>query len=241
MKQRISVKNIQSASETSSRQSESVHIQLLTADSLEWLKQKRDQSITNILSGIPDMEEIGETDISSYTRWVERVVKLLFQKTQPKGYVILIQTDRKIAGQWLDKSTVINNVASRSRWRLLWHKIVLNRPVGSANLHRPTYSHMLCYSQLSKPGNAIPDVIYAGDRWYKNGTPVEAVKLAISFLLEKENQWSNEGSDSFDIVDPFVGQGTILYYAREAGLSALGIDIDPDQILETRRNLLEKS
>lgn len=202
---------------------------LICQDSLLWLKRQKNHSINNILSGIPDMDELDINDIQLYKNWIEMTVDLLFQKTSEVGYIILIQTDRKVGGQWIDKSTIINNIAQKNQSRLLWHKIVLNRPVGSANLHRPTYSHMLCYSRFSKPGNGLPDVIESGGRLYKNGTPINAVKMSIDYLLSKRSEW-NRNNDNYDIVDPFVGQGTVVYYAIKNGLSALGIDIDPEQI-----------
>jgi len=217
---------------------ESLRYEVLTADSLLWLSAQPDGSVSNVVSGLPDIEELGMTDMDEYVEWFNAALSLLFSKTGPHGYIILIQTDRKRDGRWLDKSTMVNNSADEHGWNLLWHKIILTRPVESANLHRPTYSHFLCYSQLSKPGNGLPDVIEGGSRWYKNGTPVNAARFAVDFLLEKRGEWEGKGwqspSSTWDIVDPFVGQGTVMYYGVMAGLSVLGIDIDPDQTRATR-------
>ena len=129
-----------------------------------------DQSINNIVSGIPDLDETQFESLDEYNKWFSSIVELLLVKTNPYGYVILCQTDRKINGCWYDKSTIINMIAMKMGWKLLWHKIVLNRPVGSANLHRPTYSHLVCYSKYGRPGNGLPDVIDYGKRWYSNAS-----------------------------------------------------------------------
>ena len=82
-----------------------------------------------------------------------------YQKLDPAGYAIFIQTDRKFEGEWIDKSFILSNIAFKHGFKLVWHKIVLHREVGRIDLHRPCYAHMLCYTRTGKPGAAFNDVI----------------------------------------------------------------------------------
>lgn len=210
---------------------------LINADSLKWLQDIDDYYINNIVSGIPDLDETSFKSLNEYDKWFSNIVKLLFAKTNPYGYIILCQTDRKINGCWYDKSSVIHMIANEMNWKLMWHKIVLNRPVGSANLHRPTYSHLVCFSKYGRPGNGLPDVIEYGERWYSNATPTNVAKIAMKFLGNKIADSNKFNKKSYDIIDPFVGHGTIPYYAIINNMTVLGIDIDQNQLDITNKNL----
>jgi len=230
--------------------------QFVIADSLKFLKKFDDHSLPVVVTGLHDIEELGLKDIEEYLDWFGRAAYLIFRKTRKDGYIIFIQTDRKIGGQWIDKSYHLTDCAIHCNWHLMWHKICLNRPVGSANLHRPTYSHILCYSAEGRPGNGLPDVVEAKsvDRLYDNATPMVALELVMEFLRRAKlprpvalrySSNSGRGGDSgitnkgfgsekigYQIIDPFVGQGSVVYSAVINGFSALGIDIDEDQILK---------
>lgn len=219
--------------------------QIICQDTQIWLKQQPKESIGNIVTGICDLDEIINLNnnninnnknnkntkygaknnqpftIDRYKTFFSDIAEKLMAVTKPDGYCIFIQTDRKYEGQWIDKSYLLNKSAEKQGLRLLWHKIVLLREVGRTDLHRPTYSHMMCFSKKAKPGATFPDVIDVSKRLYKNGTPSLAAETAIKFI--------NQYSPHKIVVDPFVGQGTIPAYANAYGLDAIGIDIDPEQ------------
>lgn len=195
---------------------------LIVADSLKWLQKQPDHSVPNFVSGICDMDETNMT-MEQYLQFFAKIVELMMKKVDPNGYVILIQTDRKWNRQWISKSAMITNIALHNGLKQIWHKIVLHRGVDRTDLHRPTYAHMLCYSYNGSTGAAFPDVLSAGKKLYKNGTPINAAQAALEFI--KKNTKSN-----LVVVDPFVGQGTIPVLANKIGLDAVGIDIDPKQI-----------
>lgn len=211
---------------------------LIIADSIKYLGGLRDHTIPCVVTGLPDIEELKLKSVDQYLQWFQSAAKLIFQKTSIDGYVFFIQTDRKIEGAWIDKSYYLTKVADNNGWRLMWHKLCLNRPVGSANLHRPTYSHILCYSINGRPGNGLPDVVEAEktDRIYENSTPLVALDLVMKFLDEKRNKLPK--SFDYQIVDPFVGRGSVIYMSLEYGFRSLGIDIDKQQI-EYAQTLLE--
>ena len=63
-----------------------------------------------------------------------------------------------------------------------------------------------------------------------------ALELVMKFLKSK---MPKAGSNSFpyQVVDPFVGMGSVVYVSHLAGFSALGIDIDPKQISSAKELL----
>lgn len=214
--------------------------ELVNADSLEYLKTLPDASINNIVTNLPDLSETDLEGISKYCIWMREVLDLMFQKTKPTGYIIVFQIDRKKGRKWLDKSVIISNAAHKNRWNCLWHKIVLLDNV--PDVSHPGYGHLLCYSKEPKIGyDVLPDVIEGGATLYKYGTPVSAVLLSTSFLRNRPSELDTSSSDdlcgtstdlskNWDIMDPFVGRGTIMYILALTGFSVLGVDIDPRQI-----------
>lgn len=195
--------------------------EIINADAVKWLSEQPDKSLDNIVTGICDMNEMGlKDDIDKYLRFFRSTTALILQKV--KGYAIFIQTDRKYNKSWIDKSYHLTDVALGMNYKMLWHKIVLRRNVDATDLHRPTYSHMLCFSINGNPGAATPDVIPVSKSLYENGTPFEAAKRAIEFIKVNNKKGTT-------IIDPFVGKGTIIAMANAFGLDAIGIDIDPKQ------------
>lgn len=194
---------------------------IIVADSLQWLKKLHDKSIPNILTGICDLDET-DMEMTGYLDFFNRVVQLIFNKVDPDGYVVFIQTDRKYQRQWIDKSFIISDIANRNGFKMAWHKIILHREVGRTDLHRPTYAHMLCYTVNGTTGSAFPDVLPVSSKLYKNGTPILAARSALEFI----KQYNKVSSL---VLDPFVGQGTVPAIANALGMDSIGIDIDPEQ------------
>jgi DNA modification methylase len=193
---------------------------IIVADSLKWLKQQTE--IPNVVTGICDLDETN-MEFKEYIVFFNKISKLIFEKLEKTaGYAIFTQTDRKINREWIDKSYLLTKCAYECGLKLVWHKIILNRKVGATDLFRPTYSHILCYTYKGTSGAATPDVIDVSTRSYKNATPIKAAEICIEFI--KKNNKLNT-----DIIDPFVGQGTIVAMANKHGLNAIGIDIDPEQ------------
>jgi hypothetical protein len=85
---------------------------ILCQNSLKWLKQQPDQSIANVLTGIPDLNELPHLKSpKDYIDFFNRTCLLIFNKVKPDGYCIFIQTDRKLNGQ-LDKSYLLTNCSN---------------------------------------------------------------------------------------------------------------------------------
>ena len=197
---------------------------ILCKDALLWLEEQPDHSLDNIITGIPDMNEV-DMSMEDYTQFFIKAVQLIFQKVKPVSYVIFMVTDRKYKGTWFDKSFLIQQHASS----LKWHKIILLRDVGKIHIQRPTYQHYLCFSASSGPGNATPDVIYGGKRSYANGACLPALEHAVSFI-------KRYAPHQF-IIDPFVGRGSTLQEAKKQNIPGLGIDLNPTQCEFANKNL----
>lgn len=209
--------------------------EILCQDSLVWLKKQKDHSIKNVVTGIPDLNEIGDVSVDQYIDFFDQVAKLIFAKIKDDGYCIFIQTDRKYDGQLIDKSYILTHCAKQSGFKLVWHKIVCLRDIGKKDLFRPTYSHMLCYTKTGKPGQAFEDVIESGGKLYENATPYNAALKSVEFIANQISKQKQSPSDlHYDLIDCFVGQGTIGAVALKEGLSFLGIDIDPKQCQHTK-------
>lgn len=200
---------------------------ILHTDSIKYLQNKDNHSLPSIITGIPDMDEVNMNE-DKYIDWLQKVSDIIFKKVKKDEYCIFIQTDRKVNGQWIDKSYYINKIAKENGIKLLWHKIVIYRPVNSIHLQRPTYGHMLCFSYENGPGKQFPDVIEGGKKLYKNGTSIEPLHYIMKLCNEKGIKV---------IIDPFAGYGTISYIAKQYNISSLAIDIDKDCIQKMEDNL----
>ena len=196
---------------------------IICDDAQLWLKKQK--SLPNVITGICDLDEIN-MNMPQYLDFFTNIARMIFEKIDPKGYVIFIQTDRKYNRSWIDKSYILSSLADSYGLKMIWHKIVLLRGVDRTDLHRPTYAHMLCYSVEGTTGSATPDVIPVSKRIYKNATPVAAALRAVEFVRKYSN--------SNTVIDPFVGRGTIPAIANMVGLDAVGVDIDQKQCQEAK-------
>lgn len=196
---------------------------IICKDAFEWLKKQDNKSLDTIVTGIPDLDELeqlhgGEMSINEYTNFFKKTVRLVLEKVRDDQYIILMQTDRKMKGQWVDKSHLATSVADELGVKLLWHKIIQNRE--GTYLQRPTYTHLLAFSKNGTPGEAFPDILTCGQHLYKNGSSPNAICHVMNFLNKKKVE---------NVIDPFCGRGTIPYIASLYNINSIGIDIDPDQ------------
>jgi hypothetical protein len=138
---------------------------------------------------------------------------------------IFCQTDRKIDGQLASKAHLVFKAAERAGVHCLWHKIVLRHEIGAIDLYRPGFTHLIAVSHTLTSGTPTPDVIKAGKPWHRYGAGIEAARFAVEFAKRSTDR----------LVDPFCGHGTFVHIAAQLGMSALGIDISPEQIRTRKR------
>jgi DNA methylase len=179
-----------------------------------------------VITSLPDANEMNYR-LDHYQTWFTDAASLLMSVVASDGVIIFYQTDRRYEGALLSKAALLCDTASSGGLRLLWHKIVLQRQVGTANLFRPAYSHMMAFSKALRSGKPTADVIEAGKKVYKNGMGINAASVAVRFV--KQN------AKTTVIYDPFCGQGTVLAVANAFGCDSVGCDINPSQCEQARK------
>jgi hypothetical protein len=194
-------------------------------DALQWLVKNKE--ITCIITSVPEMDEL-KLDIKEYESFFRNAAKLIFEAITDDGYAIFLQTDRKHHG-WIDKGFWITDEAMKLGFHTVWKKIALTRDVGKADLFRPTYSNMLCFTRKGKVGKVLPDVITAGEKTYTHAFGIEAVTLCVQYAKDQGIK---------TIVDPFCGSGTTLAVANQMGLDAIGVEIDKKYCEMSRKLVL---
>jgi hypothetical protein len=194
----------------------------VVADALTWLEEHQD--VGSIVTGPPDPAEI-DLDPDAYPAWLEHAAGLCLTATSPTAVTIFAMTDRKVDGGLLSKAHVLMRTAAKLEHRLLWHKLALRRDAGKVDLFRPTYTPLLAFSREATSGRATPDVIPPSKPIYANGIGVRAALALVRFAAQHSDH----------LVDPFCGRGTLPALAAAEGLTATGIDLDPDQIELARR------
>jgi hypothetical protein len=202
-------------------------------DSLKWLSEQPDGSLPNVLTGLPDLNELKSDDgvtpltVEAYLDFFRQTVSLIGRKLSRQGYAIFIQTDRKHEGQLIDKSYHVTDVLRHLGLKMIWHKIVCQRDPEKSDLFRPTYSHILGYTYSGTPGSAFPDVYLPGPKLYENATPSNVALELAKFLANASS--SSSLPVPFQVIDPFVGRGTLGLASLKAGLTFLGLDLDSSQ------------
>lgn len=199
-------------------------VEVITADSLEWLPKHR--NLGTIFASIADMDEVKMNE-RDYIVWFTEIAKECFLSASKTHPVLFYQTDRLLNGRRISKPFILMSVALSLGYELVWHKIVLRREIGKIDLYRAGFSHLLCFADSSlKCGKASPDVMYSGRFLHPYGVGMNAAKFALRFAL-------NYGKS---VCDPFCGHGTIPAVARMLGFEKIiAVDIDPKQTAETSR------
>ena len=200
--------------------------EIFCQDAIPWLEKQ--SKLDSIVTSIPEMDEL-DMSFAEYIPFFRHAAELCLKAVKDKGYCIFLQTDRKYKG-WVDKSYLISDEANKLGMRMIWHKIALRTEVGKADLYRPTYSHMLCYSKDGPIGIPVADVVYRGEVTYPNAFGLDAVKLVLEFLKKHKIK---------RVVDPFVGSGTVVAVANAMGMKAIGVDIDKQQCKKAEKLKLE--
>lgn len=202
-------------------------MQVINKDASKYLNGLEDL-LPSVFTSIPDPEEIGGS-ILEYEDFFKTIAAKIMVKTDPDGYAIFYQTDRKFEGGIISKAHLLMQVAKDYGLKLIYHKICFTVEPGKKHLFRPGYTHLLCFSQNGTCGNVSPDVFHAGKKIYSNATGFNACQEVFSFLKKK---------DIHLVYDLFCGRGSIAYIGkRYFDIEVISVDIDPDQCKKTEELL----
>ena len=145
------------------------------------------EGFENVVTSIPDFAPNG-LEYESYEQWVTQMVELCIEKTDPNGYIIFHQMDRKVGDDVLDMSHLIIKSALDAGALLRWHRFVVRHQNLDEN-HQGDLLHLLCFSKKSGPNPAkklIQDVLFADASGLR--------KAAIHFSYWFVSKWTHNGN-----------------------------------------------
>jgi hypothetical protein len=203
--------------------------EVICQDAISWLNEFEVNQDYSFLGSLPDISEFPGYSLSEWKSWFQSTAELILSKTSPVGVSIFFQSDVKVDNLWVDKSYIIQKAAEKLNHQLLWHKIFCRMPPGTITFGRPSYSHMLCFSQIVIPdlSKSTADIISdLGEKTWVRGMGLEASLVACEFVLKQ--------TSTRTLVNPFCGEGSALAAANFLGLNALGIERSPKRAEKAR-------
>jgi hypothetical protein len=199
-------------------------------DAIQWL---REISVIPgyVITSLPDYGAMN-MPVDEWKIWFSDLITLIMNKLDDQTCAIFYQTDakvrdveentdKKLQTEWIDKSVLCFNAATKVPGvKLLWHKIMDRTNDETVNRAKVGYSHLICFGKnkgMTMEKNEVPDVLERGDLLYKNSVGINACMIAALFC---------KTAGATKVVDPFCGRGSFLMAANYVGLDALGIDIN---------------
>ena len=189
---------------------------------LEWLRGNPLGEGAAIVTSLPNFDEFTHRDVGRWREWFVDAAELVLQSTPDTSACVFFQTDVKHEGAWIDKAFLLQLAAERAGVAMIWHKIALRAPVGTATNLRPGYAHLLCFSRTLRhdAGNATADVLERiGDQDWPRAMGRDVADAAV--------RWLQAHAGAHTIVAPFCGTGTALDAANHHDLTAIGIERNP--------------
>ncbi len=190
-----------------------------TADAIEWLNSQTPLEGCSLVGSLPDISEFPGYSLEKWSEWFTATAKLILIKTPPEGVSFFFQSDIKQDGYWVDKSFLVQKAAQDLGRKMLFHKIVCRYPAGTITMGRPSYSHVLAFTEIVKPdfgkwtADVLPDT---GEKTWVRGMGLDVSMMIAQFVKDQ--------TQTRTIVNPFCGQGSMLAAANFHGLSAVGIE-----------------
>lgn len=190
-------------------------------DCFNVLPSIKDRSIDLVFSGIPDMTQIeNKVDIEKYIDFIKKSVNEFCRIVTEHGFIIMMQTDRKLNGTIFPKQDYIKKFMADNDLKLYQHKIYVKNKIDKKNLYQLNYCNVLVFTRKGKIkqqnlSSFLQDVfVYEYDSF---GTfDSNFVNLVLEVFTE-------EG----DIVlDPFAGSGTVCRVAKFTKRNFIGIEYD---------------
>lgn len=193
------------------------------AEAVAWLRAQAPLERTGIVTSLPDVSEVPTLGFAGWQDWFREAAAAVFAALPSSAVAIFYQSDIRHQGAWVDKGALVQQAATASGQRLLWHKIVCRKPPGTVTFGRASYAHLLAFSAAAQPSVAAlaaagPDVLAdSGGFVGRKGMAIAAAVAACRFIQTATN--------AACVVDPFCGWGTALAAANALGLDAVGVDL----------------
>jgi hypothetical protein len=196
--------------------------EVICADALNWLESYEKTLGHSFVASMPDISEFPKFSLEQWKSWFLETAKLILSKTSQDGVTMFYQSDIKHEGEWVDKAYLCQKAAESVGHKLLWHKIVCRYPAGTITFGRPSYTHVLCFSEtlILDQGHSTADVLDTiGEKTWERGMGLEAAIMMARFVMRD--------TQTRTLIHPFCGEGSMLAAAEAHGLNTIGIERSP--------------
>ena len=206
---------------------------IIQGDALAWLDENVASPRTSVITSLPDVSEL-ELDLAGWKAWFVATSEKVIRWVPEGGVAIFFQSDIRLRGAVIDKSSLVMRAAELAGADMVWHKIVCRRPPGTIAHGRPSWSHMLAFMRgpWEPPRSPGPEVLPdAGFMPWSRAMGVEACRVACRYL--------RDNTTTETVVDPFCGQGTVLAVAESTGFAAVGVERSTKRCKAARNLVIE--
>ena len=210
---------------------------IVQAEALGWLAANPAEVGTSVITSLPDVSEIADFSFEEWRAWFVEAAAHVLRWVPEDGLAMFYQSDIRHAGQWIDKSYLVQRAAEGTPQRLLFHKIVCRKPAGTLGFGRASYSHLLAFggpalshgemARVASGPDVLPD---AGTMSFSRAMGLEAARLACAYL--------RDATKTRIVVDPFCGQGGVLAMANSMGFDAVGVDLNGRRCRAARKLMI---
>ena len=190
------------------------------------------KSTFHYVVGIPDSDEIEpRPSLVEYIKLLNQFSETIFNASDKNSIFFFLQTDKysREPPMWIDKMLYISQVAMKHGFYPFCKKIIIN-DFEQNDSSRSTYTNLYGFMRIdknvySKNKQFMKDeLLYNGNKTWINGFAVNAVDLCVNFIKR------NSKVRDYYIVDPFIGQGSLLAVCDLYGIKSIGIDIEEDKV-----------
>lgn len=193
---------------------------------------QNNKSTFHYVVGIPDSAEIEpRPSLVNYIKLLNQFSEAIFDASDKNSIFFFLQTDKysKEPPMWIDKMLYISQVAMKHKFYPFCKKIIIN-DFKQNDSSRSTYTNLYGFMRIDKSVYnknrefMKDELLYNGNKTWINGFAVNAVDLCVSFIKR------NSKVKDYYVVDPFIGQGSLLAVCDLYGIKSIGIDIEEEKV-----------